>query len=83
MITKETVKNVIDKIDTYTDDELVHMYKCASSVQDSKSKPLVKPLISIIEKERRKRGTAKTISSKITGINETKKTTNGVNPDDY
>ena len=86
---KQLIDQTISNITAYPDDELVHMLKCASSTTSAVDKKLFKPLISAIEKERRKRGTASTISTKIPSLkgeataSKDDKPANGANPDDY
>lgn len=76
---KDLINQTISNITAYPDDELVHMLKCASSTASTANKKLFKPLIAVIEKERRKRGTSQTISSKPI---QPKLSTNAINCDD-
>lgn len=80
-MTKEQVKENIEDLVNKTDEELVHLYKCARSKDKATEKVLLKPFIAAIEKERRKRKTVTTISSKIVQPKVPSKL--GANPDDY
>ncbi len=52
---EEQVNEVIKDISTYSDEQLVHYFKCVLGKQSASQKALFKPLITAIEKERKKR----------------------------
>lgn len=57
---KDTIKNITE----LSDEQLIHYYKCALSKKLASEKKLYAPLITAIEKERKKRGTT-TITSAV------------------
>ena len=63
-MTEAQIKDTISTLPSLSDDVLVHYYKCASSNDSAKAKKLLAPLMTAIEKERKKRGSASTLSSK-------------------
>ena len=79
MITEENVKYTISNLPTFTDDTLVHIYKCCSSTLTTAEKKLLKPLMTAIEKERKAR-------NKVIEILEPEEPVSNpasANPDDY
>lgn len=82
-MTPEEVKTTISVLDALPDDTLVHYYKCASSADKPAEKKMLAPLKTAIEKERRKRGTASQISSKIVQPSAKPTKSGEINPDDY
>ena len=81
MHTPDQIKQAIKHLSELTDDTLVHYLKIISSKQTKAEKTLYAPLAKAIEAERKKRGTAATISSK--PLQAKLRTPNGANPDDY
>ena len=73
---KDLVNKTIQELPSYDNDKLVHIYKCASSTDSPSKKALFKPLMAAIEKERRKRGTVTTISSKPIAAKSVEETSN-------
>ena len=65
--TPEQIKETIEHISEYPDDQLVFEYKVLSSKSLKKEKELYKPLLDAIIKERKKRGTT-TVTSKVDGV---------------
>lgn len=53
---KEQIDKAIQLIPTYTDDDLVHNWKCATAMKANSDRLLLKPFITAIESERKKRG---------------------------
>lgn len=79
---EEQIAHYISTIGEQTDDQLVHAFKIVSSKTSAKDKKLYGPVLTAINKERRKRGTI-TISSKIVPVSGKKTTELGASPDDY
>ena len=87
MHTPEQITEEIQKLPLMEDSQLVHYMKIISSKQTAKEKKLYEPLYKAIEKERRKRGTASVISTKIVQPRATKSSSvsdsyEGVNHDE-
>ena len=51
----EDIRQFIKSLHSYSDEELVHFYKCSLTKHSSSDKKLYKPLILAIEKERKSR----------------------------
>lgn len=66
MHTPEEVKAAIANFPNLSEDDLVNTYKIITSMTTKKEKDLYGPALRAIDKERRKRGTIKTISAKPT-----------------
>jgi hypothetical protein len=81
MHTPDQIKQTIKHLSELSDDTLVHYLKIVSSKQSKAEKTLYAPLVKAIETERKKRGTASTISSK--PLQAKPSTPGGANPDDY
>lgn len=58
----DLIKQTISTIDTFSDEDLVHYYKCCLTKQSNAEKKLYATLVTAIEKERRKRGSAKALA---------------------
>jgi hypothetical protein len=67
-ITQETVDNTIAGLEAKSDDTLVHIFKCCSSLEKTADKKLVDPLVSAINQERKRRGTARTVTSRVSTV---------------
>ena len=80
MITEESVSHTISNLSTYSDDQLVHAYKCCSSTISTAERKLLKPLMSAIEKERKARNKVQSIPEP---TDEPTPNPVGANPDDY
>ena len=65
-MTTDQVKDTITVLPSLSDEVLVHYMKCALSKQSAAEKKLYAPLLTAIEKERRKRGTSSTITKALT-----------------
>ena len=59
----ELVNHTIKLLPTYSDEQLVHYYKCCLTKQLASEKKLYAPLVTAIEKERKSRG-AKLLAEK-------------------
>lgn len=64
------IKEFIKTLDQYSNEELVHYYKCALG-RDSGSKGLYSPLIKAIESIRQKKGFVTDISSRGVALEKT------------
>lgn len=53
--TKELIDQAIKNLPTFTDELLVHYYKCSLTKQSAQEKPLYSKLIKAIESERKSR----------------------------
>lgn len=80
-MTKDLVKMYIDTIKDILDDDLVHHLKCALTKKRASEKVLLKPVILAIDKERKRRGTVKSVASKLATAKIP--TEGGANPEDY
>lgn len=65
------VKSAIRNLDKYSDEELVHYYKCALSKKLKIEKDLFAPLIKEIEKIRHKNGVITEVCSKGVSLDKT------------
>ena len=70
MHTKEQVKAAVKDVPLLSDDQLETNFKCITSQQSGPSKKMYAPLLTAVEKERRKRG-VRTISAKPTAVRDT------------
>ena len=59
--TKELIDQTIKQLPTFSDEQLVHYYKCSLSRQLPADKPLFTKLIKAIESERKSRNKSQTI----------------------
>lgn len=66
MHTPEEVKAAIANFPNLSEEQLINTYKIITSMTTKKEKDLYAPALRAIDKERRKRGTIKTISAKPT-----------------
>lgn len=80
MHTPEQIKDAIKNISDYTSEQLIDMQKIISSMTSAKEKKTYDGLPKAIEKERRKRGEIKMITSKPMAA---KLPAGGLNADDY
>ena len=53
--TKDLIDQTIKDLPTFSDEQLVHYYKCSLTKQSSQEKPLFAKLIKAIESERKSR----------------------------
>ena len=53
--TKDLIDQAIKDLPTFTDEQLIHYYKCSLTKQSAQEKPLYSKLIKAIETERRAR----------------------------
>ena len=53
--TKDLIDQAIKQLPTFTDELLVHYYKCSLTKQSAQEKPLYSKLIKAIESERKSR----------------------------
>ncbi len=83
MHTEEQILAEIKKLPAFDDETLVFYFQVISSKQSAKEKKLYEPLQKAIEKERKRRGTASAISSKIVQPKTPKKSEFGAQHDDY
>jgi hypothetical protein len=79
MHTTEEIKAAIAGFPDLTEEQLINNFKIITSMTTKKEKDLYAPALRAIEKERRKRGTIKTISAKPTQP----RVTQGSSADDY
>ena len=79
MHTPEEIKAAIANFPNLSEDDLINTYKIITSMTTKKEKDLYASALRAIDKERRKRGTVKTISAKPTQPRVTK----GSSADDY
>ena len=53
--TKDLIDQTIKDLPTFTDEQLIHYYKCSLTKQSAQERPLYSKLIKAIESERRAR----------------------------
>lgn len=82
MITADKVKDIIKEIASFTDEQLIHLYKIAISKDKPADKKAFEPLATAATRERKKRGTVTTISSKIISPKTPTKNDNYFDPDE-
>ena len=72
----EDIRLFIQTLSTYSDEDLVHFYKCCLTKQSASDKKLYRPLVLAIEKERKSRNKFKELD------NETQSDSSGTDTTD-